>query len=112
MSQYIHIHEHPFLQLHKQATAGEGRHAVLHDFCMTIPYGTVAGVGGLVSLLFGAEALGWQVAGAGAVVLLSSVLSLNVWRSGGAAQPFTLLSAGRLPIISSWQLVHLVRQAA
>ena len=77
-----------------QATASEGRHAVLHDFCMTIPYGSIASAGGLVSLLFGAQALGWQVAGAGAAVLLCSVMSLKAWRSGGTHLPYTLLSAG------------------
>lgn len=67
---------------------------MLHDFCMTIPYGSIAAAGGLVSLLFGAQALGWQVAGAGAAVLLCSVMSLRAWRSGGAHLPYTLASAG------------------
>lgn len=60
---------------------------------MCIPYGALAAAGGLVSLLFGAGALGWQVAAAGAAVLAASALSLRSWRSGGPHASFTLASA-------------------
>lgn len=75
-------------------SGGSGRHAVLHDFCMGLPYGALAAAAGLGSLLFGAGALGWQVAAAGAAVLAASALSLRAWRGGGPHAAFTLASAG------------------
>lgn len=69
-------------------------HAVLHDFCMTIPYGGIAMLSGLVAFVFKASSVGTQLAGAGAVVSLASVLSLRSWRSGGATAPYTLVSGG------------------
>ncbi|GBF98034.1 hypothetical protein Rsub_11145 [Raphidocelis subcapitata] len=74
------------------AASGE-RHACLHDFCMSIPYGATAVVGGLASQMFGGGSLGLQVAAAGASVLVASAISLRSWRSGGLQTPFTLASA-------------------
>jgi hypothetical protein len=61
---------------------------------MALPYGAIAAAGGLGSLFFGAAALGWQVAGAGAAVLASAALSLRAWKGGGSSLPYTLVSAG------------------
>ncbi|KAI8469018.1 MAG: hypothetical protein J3K34DRAFT_470342 [Monoraphidium minutum] len=89
----------------KASPGGGGRHAVLHDFCMTLPYGALAAAGGLASLLLGAQAAGWQVAGAGAAVLLASALSLKAWRAGGSSLPYTLVSgaAAGWVAFSMWQ---------
>lgn len=67
---------------------------------MGIPYGAAAAAAGLGSLLFGAGALGWQVAAAGAAVLAASAMSLRTWRSGGATAPYTLASAGEIYIFA------------
>jgi hypothetical protein len=93
------------------ATGAGSRHAVLHDFCMSIPYGSIAAAGGLVSLLFGAGALGWQVAAAGAAVLAASVLSLKTWKAGGSSLPFTLASAGARARGRALRSVWLLRAA-
>lgn len=86
-----------------QADAHDG-HAKLHDFCMTIPYGAIAAVGGVVSLLFGAHNLGPKIATAGVLVCASSFLSLKSWRQGGASTPFTATSAGRV-LVDQFMLV-------
>lgn len=69
-------------------------HAKLHDFCMTIPYGGIALLSGLVALVFKAQGVGLQLLGAGAVISLCSVLSVKSWKAGGGSVPFTLVSAG------------------
>jgi hypothetical protein len=91
---------------------------------MAIPYGGVAAAGGLVSLLFGAGTLGWQVAAAGAAVLLAAVLSLKAWKAGGSSLPFTVVSGGEeqprtsvahavcLRLWGSERPVHLPKQVA
>jgi hypothetical protein len=61
---------------------------------MTIPYGAIALLSGLVALVFKAPAVGVQLAGAGGVVSLCSVLSLKSWKAGGGSTPYTLISAG------------------
>lgn len=71
-------------------------HAKLHDFCMTIPYGAIALFSGLVALVFKAPAVGVQLAGAGGVVSICSVLSLKSWKAGGGSTLYTLTSAGVL----------------
>jgi hypothetical protein len=69
-------------------------HAVLHDFCMCIPYGGITAVAGVAMLVLGAQQLGMQLAAAGAAVVAASVLSLRTWKAGGSSTPFTLASTG------------------
>jgi hypothetical protein len=78
------------------AAAGSsgGGHAVLHDFCMAIPYGTLALVGGLVALVSGGGLLAGGVAAGGALVCAMAALSLKAWKARTACTPYTLVSAG------------------
>mmetsp|Transcript_21100 Transcript_21100/g.35949 ORF Transcript_21100/g.35949 Transcript_21100/m.35949 type:complete len:216 (+) Transcript_21100:55-702(+) len=71
-------------------------HAVLHDFCMTLPYGAATLAGALACFLIGAtlKALALPLAGVGAFTLLSSVISLKQWKQGNNTAPYTLASAG------------------
>lgn len=78
-----------------QKSDGHAGHAMLHDFCMTIPYGGIALVSGLVAFVFKATTAGMQLSGAGAVISLCSVLSLKTWKTGGSSTPYTLLSGGK-----------------
>ncbi|KAA6423143.1 MAG: Transmembrane s isoform 1 [Trebouxia sp. A1-2] len=72
------------------------RHAILHDFCMGIPYGSIVLAAGLVSLLFGSGQRGIAFAAGGAGILASAFFSLVQWRAQRPSTMFTLGSAGRL----------------
>jgi hypothetical protein len=73
-------------------------HAFLHDFCMTIPYGGIAALSGLLAFAFKAPAVGLQLAAVAAVVALCSILSLKSWKAGGSSTAYTLVSAGTFPM--------------
>jgi len=78
------------------AAAGSGaggRHAALHDFCMAIPYGALALVGGLIVLASGGGSLGGGLAAGGAIVCAMAAMSLRAWRAGTSSTPFTLIAA-------------------
>jgi hypothetical protein len=75
-------------------SASHAGRALLHDFCMTIPYSAIALVSAVIAVVLKAPSAGMQLAGAGAAVALCSVLSLRAWRRGGSAVPFTLASTG------------------
>ena len=79
------------------AASSHSGKAFLHDFCMSIPYATLALVAGLVFTCLGRREAAVHMAGAGAVVCLASILSLKEWRSGNSSMPFTLMSAGAVP---------------
>eukprot|EP00879_Flechtneria_rotunda_P033307 GHRR01036875.1.p1 GENE.GHRR01036875.1~~GHRR01036875.1.p1 ORF type:complete len:212 (+),score=37.46 GHRR01036875.1:295-930(+) len=95
-----------------QAVAGAGGghagHAKLHDFCMTIPYGGIALLSGVVAALFKAQTMGLQLLGAGVVICLSSVFSLRTWKAGGRSTLYTLVSAGTSGWVAyqMWQRVQ------
>ncbi len=72
------------------------RHAILHDFCMGIPYGSIVLAAGLVSLLFGSGQQGIAFAAGGTGILASAFFSLVQWRAQRPSTMFTLGSAGRL----------------
>ncbi|DBA79087.1 TPA: hypothetical protein ACH3X1_008938 [Trebouxia sp. C0004] len=72
------------------------RHAILHDFCMGIPYGSIVLAAGLVSLLFGSGHRGIAFAAGGTGILASAFFSLVQWRAQRPSTMFTLGSAGRL----------------
>lgn len=76
------------------ASPSSSSHAVLHDFCMSIPYGALLAVGGMASLLFGAGQMGWFVASSGAFVAFNSFLSLRHWKTGRDSSMFTALTGG------------------
>ena len=71
------------------------RHAILHDFCMSIPFGSVVLAAGVVSLLFGSGKQGLAFALAGTGILAASFFSLVQWRAQRPSTAFTLLSAGK-----------------
>jgi hypothetical protein len=91
-------------------------HAFLHDFCMTIPYGGIAALSGLLAFAFKAPAVGLQLAAVAAVVALCSILSLKSWKAGGSSTAYTLVSAGEISlathfITASAQLLYLAAAA-
>lgn len=71
------------------------RHAILHDFCMSIPFGSIVLAAGVVSLLFGSGKQGLSFASAGTGILAASFFSLVQWRAQRPSTMFTLLSAGK-----------------
>ncbi len=93
------------------AAAGSDSHAgyaVLHDFCMTLPYGTVALLVGVVSFFVGSavlKSLAVPLAGVGAGTLALAVLSLKGWKQGKSSAPYTLLTAGKRSCLAAglWQ---------
>lgn len=68
-------------------------HAILHDFCMTIPYGALVAAAGVVSVFMGASTLGAGGVSAGLAVALTSYVSLKEWTKGNSSAPYTLTSA-------------------
>lgn len=70
------------------------RHAVLHDFCMVIPYGALMVLAGLLSLAFKSGAVGLRVAAVGVLQLLLATLSLGSWRKGKPSTVYTLTAGG------------------
>ena len=102
-SQYVGIPVLNFLRPLKLITAVQipanqqgYRHAILHDFCMGIPYGSIVLAAGLVSLLFGSGHRGIAFAAGGTAILASAFFSLVQWRAQRPSTMFTLGSAGRL----------------
>ncbi len=77
-----------------RAEAGE-RHAVLHDFCMIIPYSSLIVMAGLVSIPFGAGWRGAILASTGAVELALSIKSLQEFQAEKKSTPYTVASAGK-----------------
>lgn len=92
----------PLLFNKMQETVGmntpKSRHALLHDFCMCIPYGLIVLLGGLLTALLGGGSSGLMVAVAGAAELVASGQSLGAWKTGKSSIPYTLLSA----VVASW----------
>lgn len=69
------------------------RHAILHDFCMNIPYGAFMIAAGLLACIFvqGAVKFGLVAAGVGALEVALSSLSLKAWKAGGSNTVFTVV---------------------
>ncbi|KAF8058107.1 FAX1 [Scenedesmus sp. PABB004] len=80
----------------RAAASGDGHagHAKLHDFCMTIPYGGLALLSGVLAMALKASGVGLLLLGAGALISAASVLSLRSWKGGGGSAPYTLACAG------------------
>lgn len=67
----------------------KSRHAMLHDFCMGLPYGTIFLVGGVAAVPFvGAKGLAFSLCGA--LVLLLSIMSLKSWRKRKTSTAYTI----------------------
>lgn len=84
-------HSHP---LQASSVESEGRHAILHDFCMIIPYSSIVFLAGIVSLFFGTGWKGVALAAAGAVELWLTLQSLKLWRVGAEHRLYTTITAG------------------
>lgn len=61
---------------------------------MTIPYGGIALLSGVLALVFKAPAVGLQLVGAGVVISLCSLLSIKAWKGRSSSTPYTLVCAG------------------
>jgi len=72
----------------------ESRHAVLHDFCMIIPYSILVILAGLITIPFGAGGRGFILAAVGGVELGLSCISLTRFQAQQSSTPFTAGSAG------------------
>lgn len=98
--------------VHCQASSAGDSHAGyagLHDFCMTIPYGTVSFCGGIVAYFLGATDIGAKVAAAGLVVCITSFLSLKTWKAGNSSLLFTATSGG-VAGATSWVMYQRMKQ--
>ena len=71
-----------------------GRHAVLHDFCMLIPYSAVIAAAGLVTLLLGSRTVGVQLLLGGAVMAAAAASSLSRWKRKLPSRFVTTFAAG------------------
>ncbi|KAL4514039.1 hypothetical protein Ndes2437B_g04306 [Nannochloris sp. 'desiccata'] len=72
--------------------AATGRHAVLHDFCMCIPYGLIVAAGGLLSATW-TGLPGLYIAAAGIAEVILSTKSLKAWKNGQSSSLFTVFQA-------------------
>lgn len=61
---------------------------------MTIPYGGIALLSGVLALVFKAPAVGLHLVGAGMVISLCSVLSIKAWKGSSSSTPYTFICAG------------------
>lgn len=82
-------------QLQVPANQQGFRHAIVHDFCMSIPFGSIVLAAGIVSLLFGSGRQGLAFALAGIGILVAAFFSLVQWRAQRPSTAFTLVSAGK-----------------
>ena len=72
----------------------ESRHAILHDFCMSIPYGAIIALVGVVGSFIGlGSRAGLNLAGLGLVALTSSAVSLAQWKRKSSSTIFTATNA-------------------
>lgn len=80
------------------AVAGEER-AILHDFCLAIPYAGAATVLGVLGIAngWGAGDFAVKLASAGIAVAVTSILSYKSWSKNSVNTSATLVSAGTLP---------------
>ncbi|GFR51761.1 hypothetical protein Agub_g14213 [Astrephomene gubernaculifera] len=76
------------------------RHAVLHDFCMCIPYGALAVVAGVALFFLKFTNIAGTAIVAGATSLAASYLSLQEWKNGGSSTTYTLTSAASAAFVA------------
>ena len=69
-------------------------HAILHDFCMNIPYGmSMVFLGILGMILMGAGKFGLLAVAVGIVEIILSSVSLKGWKKGKRNAPWSILGA-------------------
>ena len=88
---------YPAMQTSADSVSGashSGRHAVLHDFCMVIPFSAIVAAAGLATLLLGSRQVGLQLLVAGAVLGAAAASSLSRWKKGLSSRSVTSLAAG------------------
>lgn len=79
-----------------QAPVGEPprrSYAILHDFCMQIPYGGIMVLSGLILGVKGPLAAGVLLSLTGMGILMCARASLRAWKIGRSSTAYTLLSA-------------------
>ena len=89
-------------------SSGKARHAVLHDFCLCIPYGCTVAVGGLVGMVFGGGLPSLAIAAAGAFHVMLSNISLKNWRAQRDLPLVTVTEAGQLASSCTWPPARVV----
>jgi hypothetical protein len=94
------------LQADKPSGAAPARHAVLHDFCMCIPYGAIALLAGVGLFFLNLTNIAGTALVAGATALAASVLSLQEWKAGGDSKQYTLISSGAEGVRKVWEARH------
>ena len=75
-----------------------GRHAILHDFCMVIPYSAIIAAAGLVTLVFGSRSAGVQLLLGGVVMGAAAFSSLRRWKRQLPSRLVTTFAAGGCPL--------------
>ncbi|PNH08430.1 hypothetical protein TSOC_005013 [Tetrabaena socialis] len=75
------------------APPSSSRHAVLHDFCMVIPFSAVSIGCGIALFFLKLTTVAGAALIAGATALVAAVLSLQEWKAGGDSKTYTLTSA-------------------
>lgn len=89
----------------------QGR-AILHDFCLVIPYGFALVLLGCIALATpGASKFGWLTGAVGLAQILLSSKSLGTWKVGGNHRVFTGLCLGLAALIT-YVAVSLYRMGA
>ncbi|XP_006656911.1 protein FATTY ACID EXPORT 1, chloroplastic-like [Oryza brachyantha] len=77
-----------------QEAVPQHKGAIIHDFCLGIPFGAILFSMGLVGFLFWRSTVSLTFGVApGLAILALGVLSLKVWRSGKSSLPFILAQA-------------------
>ena len=81
-----------------------GRHAVLHDFCMLIPYSAIIAAAGLVTLVFGSRTAGVQLLLGSAVMGAAAGSSLSRWKKQLPSRFLSTFAAGEIAVGSGARL--------
>lgn len=69
---------------------------MLHDFCMSIPFGGISMAAGVGCCLLSQASTGVPILSMGALIVMSSFMSLKAWKKQSSSSPYTLASAGEL----------------
>lgn len=80
----------------QQSRSITNKSAVIHDFCIVIPYGAILIAGAAIHALTGSRALlraDLAVAAAGVLQILLSKMTLSKWRSGRSSAVVTMVEA-------------------
>ena len=89
--------------------ATAGRHSVLHDFCMGLPFAVIVAAGGLLSAIFWTGLPGLYIAAAGVAELFLSVKSLKAWKNGQSSSLYTVFEAAIAGAVA-WTALNAFRQ--